>query len=219
MAELTLYDFYRSSSAYRVRIALNVKGLAYRRVPVNLVEGQQHQADYRKVNPQGLVPLLVAGDTRISQSVAIMEWLEHRCPEPALLPGSEQDKALLRSLTFAITMDIQPLNNLRVMNYFKQQWQWSEEQVGVWYQHWIATGFSAIEAQLAEIGSNGKFCFGDGVTMADVCLVPQVYNARRFHCDLSDYPLIRSIDRHCTSLDAFARATPEAIKQAEDASS
>lgn len=219
MAELILYDFYRSSSAYRVRIALNVKGLAYQRVPINLVEGQQREADYRRVNPQGLVPLLVVGDTRISQSVAIMEWLEQFCPEPALLPASEQDKALVRSLTFAITMDIQPLNNLRVMNYFKQAWQWSDDDVSVWYQHWIATGFSAIEAQLAASGSNGKFCFGETVTMADICLVPQVYNARRFHCDLGDYPLIRSIDQHCTALETFARAAPEVIRQAEDAGS
>lgn len=212
MAELILYDFYRSSSSYRVRIALNLKQLEYRRVEVNLPESEQQQADYRALNPQGLVPMLIVGDTRISQSLAILEWLEQTYPQAPLLPADADQRALVRSLAFAIAMDIQPLNNLRVMNYFKQAQGWDQQRVGVWYQHWIAEGFSGLEAQLQALGSNGRFCVGDSPTIADACLVPQVYNAHRFDCDLSDYPLIRAIDAHCCSLAPFAAAAPEALQ-------
>lgn len=212
MGELTLYDYYRSSSSYRVRIALNVKGLSYHRVAVNLREAEQYGADYRQVNPQGLVPTLAVDDEYISQSLAMIEWLEERYPQPPLLPGNPFDRAIIRSLSHAVAMDIQPLNNLRVLEYFRGRRGWDERAVTEWYRHWIATGFSAIEAQLRALRSDGRHCFSDGVTLADICLVPQVYNAKRFDCDLTDFPLIRSVDKHCNTLRAFADAAPEALE-------
>lgn len=213
MNELTLYDFYLSSSSYRVRIALNAKGIAYKRVEISLPDNEQQQAQYRSLNPQGLVPMLVTPTGNISQSLAILEWLEDNYAKSPLLPPESRAKAAVRSLAYAIAMDIQPLNNLRVMNYFKQQQGWEQSRVGDWYQHWIATGFSAIESQLQAMDCEGRYCFGDTLSMADVCLVPQVFNARRFECDLSPYPLIRSIDKHCRELKAFAEASPQALRE------
>lgn len=210
MGELTLYNYYRSSCSYRVRIALNLKQLHYDRVDIDLAASEQFGEDYRRLNPQSLVPALNIDETLITQSLAIVEWLEERFPEPVLLPGDSVDKARVRALSYAIAMDIQPLNNLRVMNYFRQELAWEEAEVMRWYRHWIAKGFTALESQLSRFGCGGHFCFGDAVTMADICLVPQVYNAQRFECDLSPYPLISGVAQHCNALEAFARAAPEA---------
>lgn len=213
MSELTLYDFYLSSSSYRVRIALNAKGIPFKRVEISLPDNEQKQQEYRDLNPQGLVPMLVTPNGNISQSLAILEWLEENYPKTPLLPVDSAGRARVRSLAFAIAMDIQPLNNLRVMNYFKQQQGWEQSRVDEWYQHWIATGFAGIESQLQAMDCEGRFCFGDTLSLADVCLVPQVLNARRFQCDLAPYPLIRSIDKHCRGLNAFADAAPEALRE------
>ena len=212
MSQLTLYDYYRSSSAYRVRIALNIKAVEFQKVDINLLEEAHFDKNYLSLNPQRLVPTLDTGADIISQSLAIIEWLDETYPHPALLPTDPVTRARVKSLSYAIAMDIQPLNNLRVQKYLRQAEHWNDEQINNWYQHWIATGFSSLETQLATAGCNGKFCFGDSATMADICLVPQVYNAERFHCDLSHYPLIRSVVAHCNSLQAFIRATPEAVK-------
>lgn len=211
MHQLTLYDYYRSSSSFRVRIALNLKHLAYQAIAIDLLKEAHFDPDYLTVNPQRLVPALHVDDTTMTQSLAIIEWLEDNYPQPPLLPADPLQRVQVKSLAYTIAMDIQPLNNLRVLKYLKRTCEWSQEQVNNWYQHWIATGFSAIESQLQAFQCGGKFCFGDAVTLADVCLIPQVYNAERFHCDLTEYPLLCSVTAHCRSLEAFAKAAPEAV--------
>jgi maleylacetoacetate isomerase len=209
---LQLYDYWRSSACYRVRIALNLKGLAYEARPVHLVRdgGEQHAADYRALNPQHLVPTLVDGQRVVRQSIAIIEYLEETRPEtPALLPAGARDRAHVRALALLVACDIHPLNNLRVMQHLEREFGADGDARTAWMRHWMASGFAAFEAMLAEDASTGACCHGDEPTLADVCLVPQVYNARRFGLDLEPYPLIARIDAHCLGLPAFQRAQPE----------
>ena len=206
---MKLYSYHRSSAAYRVRIALNLKGLDYAYVPVNLLKGEQKGGAYLARNPLGLVPALESDDgDLLTQSVAILEWLEESAPAPALLPEDPLQRAQVRALVNTIACDIHPLNNLSVLNYLKNNLQAGEEQVHQWYCTWVQRGFDAIEQALS--GSGGDFCFGPAPTLADVCLVPQVFNAERFQVPMASYPNIRRVADHCHSLDAFARAAPGA---------
>ena len=212
---ITLHGYWRSSAAYRVRIALNLKGLSYHQVPVHLAKngGEQHSASFVALNPAGLVPVLVDDDLVIHQSMAILDYLEHRYSEVPLLP---RDLGL-RSLAFAIAQDIacdiHPLDNLRVMVYLKTELGVDERQTQQWYRHWIDRGFAAIEKRIER--SNGTFCVGDQPTWADICLVPQVYNARRFDIPLDAFPKLSAVVDRCQELEPFQRAAPEAQPDAE----
>lgn len=205
-----LYGYWRSSSAYRVRIALNLKGIDYRSEPVHLVRdgGEQNTSNYRSINPLGLVPALVHGDNVLVQSVAICEYLEEVFAGRPLLPAGPVDRARVRAIVQSVSSEIQPLNNLSVTNYLKAELEQDDAAVTAWYTRWIDRGFGAIEAWLGA-SQTGRFCHGDEPTLADCFLVPQVYNAERFACNLEAYPLIREIAERCRSLDAFARAAPE----------
>ncbi|WP_287496213.1 maleylacetoacetate isomerase [Pandoraea sp. CB10b_02] len=213
----TLYSYFRSSAAYRVRIALNLKGIDYDTVPVHLVRdgGEQLKPAYRALNVNGLVPTYVDGDVNIHQSLAIIEYLEETHPTPALLPADPAARAHVRALALDIAADIHPIDNLRVLRYLKHDLGVSEEQKNAWYVHWIVEGFKALEARLAARSSQGGFMFGDTPTLADCCLVPQVYNANRFKVDMTPFPRIAAVNAHCLTLDAFRRATPEAQPDAE----
>lgn len=206
---MKLYSYFRSSAAYRVRIAMNLKEIEAEIVPVHLVKngGEQHSDAYRRINPAELVPTLVEDDLTLSQSFSILEYLEEQSIGISLLPKNIRQRALIRAFCLSIVCDIHPLNNLRVLEYLKNILEVTEEQKLAWYIHWIVTGFKALEAQLH--GSNGKFCFGEQPTLADCCLIPQVYNAIRFNINLSDFPKIKSIYQHCNSLSAFQKAAPE----------
>lgn len=211
MAEpLKLYDYWRSSSAYRVRIALNLKGLAYESVPVHLLRGggEQHDPGYRALNPLGLVPALVHEGRTIVQSLAICEYLEESFDAPPLLPQSAADRARVRGIVQTVCSEVQPLNNLSVMQFLKTEMGLNDGRYAAWYAHWIARGFRAVETWLGEDAA-GTFCHGDTPTLADCYLVPQVYNAERFDCDLSPYPRIREIVERCRALEPFVRAAPE----------
>lgn len=208
---LTLYSYFRSSASYRLRIALALKGLAHETVPVHLLKGggEQHQAAYRAVNPAGLVPVLQDGDTVLTQSLAIMEYLDEAYPASPLLPSGALDRARVRALALTIACDIHPLGNLRVLNYVGDTLGAGEEGRKTWASHWIALGFEAFEEMLARPGApTGQFCHGDTPGMADCCLVPQVFNARRFGLDLAPYPTIRRIAEHCEALTPFLKAHP-----------
>jgi maleylacetoacetate isomerase len=204
---MRLYDYWRSSAAYRVRIALNLKGLTYERVPVNLRQGSQRTLDYLARNVQGLVPTLEDGEIRLSQSLAIVEWLDETHPEPPLLPGTPLARAEVRSLAQLIACDIHPLNNLRVLQYLEHRFGLGERHRTAWYRHWIVEGFNALERRLTVTA--GRFSHGDAVTLADVCLVPQVAGARRYQIDLGAYPTIRRVEAACQELPAFEEARPE----------
>jgi maleylpyruvate isomerase len=207
-----LYGYFRSSAAYRVRIALNLKGLAWEPVIVDLrapVSAQQ-TPQFRALNPQQLIPVLQDGDNTLTQSLAIIEYLEETHPEPALLPRSPAQRAQVRALALAVACDIHPLNNLRVLNYLRNPLGHDDATVGAWYAHWIAQGLSALEAQAKRLSGDGRHTFGSEVTLADVCLVPQMANARRFNCDLGPFATLRAICAHLEALPAFARAAPEA---------
>ena len=211
-AQLTLYDYWRSSACYRVRIALNLKGLAYEQKPVHLLRdgGQQHAAAYRAMNPQEAVPTLVDGQRVIRQSIAIMEYLDETWVDrPPLLPTPARDRAHVRSLSLLVACDVHPLNNLRVMQYLEQTLRVDKAERDRWTRHWMEQGFRALEAVLASDAATAAYCHGDAPTMADACLVPQVYNARRFDVDLTPYPTIRRINEHCLALPAFDAARPE----------
>ena len=211
---MQLYTYFRSSAAYRVRIALNLKGLNADYIPVHLLNngGEQHSDAYKAVNPSELVPSLVNNEFQLSQSLSILEYLEERYPETALLPQDIQQRALVRAFSLAIACDIHPLNNLRVLQYLSGTLEVSDEQKNTWYHHWVDTGFKTLEALLHS--SNGRFCFGDQPTFADCCLIPQVYNALRFNVDITAYPKIASIYQHCNTLAAFQQAAPEAQQEA-----
>jgi maleylpyruvate isomerase len=211
---MILYDYFRSSASYRVRIALNLKGLAVERRHVHLRKGEQSAAAYRALNPQALVPILVVGDRRITQSLAIIEYLDERHPAPPLLPESLEDRAWVRAAAQSIACDIHPLDNTRVMHYLEHTLALDPARRDDWYRHWIEVGFKALEAQLAERGSE-RFCFGGSPTLADICLVPQVANSQRVNMDLAPYPRIRAINDHCLTLPAFDLAHPARQPDAE----
>ncbi|HKQ82594.1 MAG TPA: maleylacetoacetate isomerase [Steroidobacteraceae bacterium] len=206
---LQLYSYFRSSAAFRVRIALHVKGLAFDTNPVALLEYKQGTGDYLALNPQGLVPALYAEGTVLPQSLAIIEYLEERHPQPPLLPREPVARALVRSMALAVACDIHPLNNLRVLNYLREHIQLDKDSVAQWSQHWIATGFAALETQARIHSTAGRYCYGDALSIADVCLAPQMLNARRLQCDLGPYPTLTRICGHLETLPAFVRAAPE----------
>jgi maleylacetoacetate isomerase/maleylpyruvate isomerase len=214
---MILYTFFRSSAAYRVRIALNLKGLAYEALPVHLSRGggEQHAPAYRKLNPQSLVPVLQDGERALAQSLAIMEYLEEVYPLPPLLPENPAARARVRSLALAIACEIHPLNNTRVLSYLSGPMGLGDEAKRTWYHHWIALGLGALEARLAAERETGSFCHGDAPGLADCCLVPQLANARRFKCDVSPYPTLLRIEKNCQALDAFQRAAPDLQPDAE----
>lgn len=212
---MKLYGYYRSSAAYRVRIALNLKGLDYEQEGVHLRKREQSAPAYLDLNPQALVPTLVDGDEILTQSLAILEYLEETHPDPALLPHDVSGRARIRALANIVACDIHPLNNLRVLTYLTNDLGVSEDDKNRWYQHWIAKGLGSLEAMLAGHDQTGLFCHGDTPTLADVCLVPQVYNAQRFDCDLSGYPTVTSINDACLKLPAFDAAVPEKQPDAE----
>ncbi|MFZ6749439.1 maleylacetoacetate isomerase [Undibacterium sp. Ren11W] len=211
---MKLYGYFRSSASYRVRIALNLKGLAYDSEAVHLVKngGEQLSASFRTLNPEALVPALVdeheGVELALSQSLAIMEYLEEKYPASALLPKNLADRAHVRALALAIACDVHPLSNLRVLKYLTGTLGISEEQKNTWYQHWCMTGLSALETKIAADPRSGKFCYGDTPTLADCCLVPQIYNAQRFKCDLSTTPQLMRIHQNCMELQAFILAAP-----------
>jgi len=207
---MKLYGYYRSSAAYRLRIALQLKGLEWQSVPVNLLTDEQTDLSFRQLNPQGLVPVLSVEDKLLTQSLAIIEWLEEEYPQVALLPKKALAKAQVRALAYQVSIEIHPLNNLRVVKYLKNDLALDESKKMQWYRHWVAQGFCALEQSLQQLDCQGQFCFGSSPTLADVCLIPQVYNALRFECDMNDYPLIRGIWKHCNSITAFQKAAPEA---------
>ena len=204
---MKLYTYFRSSAAFRVRIALNLKGLEYEPRFVNLLKDEQRADGYREVNPQGLVPTLEDGADTLTQSIAIIEYLDERYPDPPLLPHDPAGRARVRSLALAIACDIHPLNNTRVVQYLERTLGVGKGDRLTWYCHWIAEGFSALE-RLLDNPATGRFCHGDAPTMADVALVPQVANAQRFGCNLEPYPRLRAINEACVALPAFTRAAP-----------
>ncbi|CAH2901203.1 MAG: Maleylacetoacetate isomerase (EC @ Glutathione S-transferase, zeta (EC [uncultured Paraburkholderia sp.] len=214
---MKLYSYFRSSASYRVRIALNVKNLPYEYVPVHLVRdgGEQLKPEYRAVNVDGIVPTLIDGHEVMPQSLAIIEYLEETHPEPPLLPKAPADRAYVRSLALQVACEIHPLNNLRVLKYLKHTLRVENDAKDAWYRHWVDTGFATLEAHLASDGRTGKLCFGDEPTLADACLIPQVFNALRFNVDTSKYPTIQRIYDHAMQIDAFARAAPGVQPDAE----
>lgn len=205
---MLLFDYCRSSAAYRVRIALNLKKMPYKQVPVSLLAGEHVEDKHLNRNPQGFVPALQDGDLMLTQSLAICEYLDDAYPESvSLLPGSAADKARVRAMAQLIACDIHPVNNLRILKYMVSELGAVDEQKTTWYQHWIYKGFDALEQILSE--SAGLYCFGDQVTLADLCLVPQVFNANRFKCDLSGYPNIVRVNENCLKLECFTNAHPD----------
>ncbi len=207
MTKPVLHDYYRSSAAYRVRIALNLKGLEYDGKPVNLADGDQRSDAYRALNPQGLVPMLEIDGLRLTQSLAIMVYLDQRFPDPPLMPADPADGAHVRAMALAIACDIHPLNNLRVLKYLAGPLRLGEDERKDWYAHWITQGFAALETMAAP--KSGDFMFGDTPTLADVCLVPQMYNARRFEVPVDAYPTLLRADQNATKVEAFAQAHPD----------
>jgi maleylacetoacetate isomerase len=213
--ELQLYTFFRSSAAYRVRIALNIKGLHFKTISKALGKGEQQQPEYLAINPQGLVPALVVEDSVLTQSLAIIEYLDEEFPTPPLLPSESTARAHVRAMALAIACDIHPLNNLRVLNYLKREFKQEDAAVNDWYRHWVAEGFRPLEQSVQRHSNDGRYCFGTAVSIADVLLVPQMFNARRFEVDLSPYPKLVQISKHLESLPEFAAARPEAQPDAQ----
>jgi maleylacetoacetate isomerase len=206
---MKLYGYWRSSAAYRVRIALALKNLSYEYLSINLASGAHRQPEYGEVNPQQLVPVLVEGDERQYQSLAIIDYLEETHPHPPLLPRDPLERSRVRSLAMIVACEIHPLNNPRVLNYVTGKLGATEEQKLAWYAHWVNTGFSAVEQRLATERWTGRYCHGDTPGMADACLVPQVANAVRFKVDLAPFPTIRRINETCLEHEAFRKAAPE----------
>ena len=205
---MKLYNFFRSGTSHRLRIALNLKGIEYEYVPVDLRTEAHLGAAFKPVNPQALVPALVEGEITLIQSPAIIEWLEERYPTPALLPADPNARAQVRALAAIVGCDIHPINNRRILEYLKKTLGCDEAAVQTWCQTWIQAGFDALETLLAADKQRGAFCFGTTPTLADVYLVPQIESARRFKLDLSPYPSILAVDRACGELEAFRRAAP-----------
>jgi maleylpyruvate isomerase len=212
-----LYSYFRSSAAYRVRIALNLKGLPYEYAAIHLLRegGEQLKPEYRELNPDGIVPTLIDGDDVLTQSLAIIEYLEETHPQPPLLPGNPVDRAYVRSIALQVACEIHPLNNLRVLKYLKHEVKVPDEVKDAWYAHWVEAGFASLEKRLANDRRVGALCYGDSPTMADLSLVPQVFNARRFKIDMGRYPTIARIADHACESDAFRRAAPGEQPDAE----
>ena len=210
---MELYDYYRSTASYRVRIALNLKSLKADLNEIHLVNngGEQFSNEYQSINPQSLVPTLKLDESHhLTQSLAIIEYLDETYPEPTLLPGTALERAAIRSLAQTIACDIHPLNNLRVLTYLKNNLNVSDNEKITWYHYWIKKGFQAIETTLSRVDRSQSVCFGNAITLADIYLIPQVYNAQRFEVAMEDFPLINQINDYCLSLKAFRDASPEA---------
>lgn len=212
---MKLYDYFRSSAAFRVRIALNLKGLAHEDHFIHLRKGEQRDAEYLKVNPQGLVPALVDDGHVLTQSLAIIEYLDETRPDPALLPRDALGRARVRALAQIVACEIHPLNNLRVLNYLAKDLGLSEEKRNGWYRHWVAEGLAGFERMLAQTRGTGAYCHGEQPTLADICLIPQIFNAKRFDCDLSPYGEVMRIFAACMRLPAFDAAQPAKRPDAE----
>lgn len=211
---MKLYTYFRSSAAFRVRIALNLKGLDYQPTFVHLAKGEHRKPEYAAVNPQALVPTLEENGRLLTQSLAILEYLEETHPQPPLLPQDPFARARVRSLALLIACEIHPLNNLRTLRHLKNSLGQSEEQVNGWYRHWVADGLAKLEAELQNPGT-GHFCHGKTPTIADCCLVPQIFNAKRYQCELGPYPAVMRVFDACMQLDAFVRAQPDKQPDAE----
>jgi maleylacetoacetate isomerase len=207
MARPVFYDYWRSSACYRVRIALNLKGVDYETRQIDLREDEQKSDDYRALNPQGLVPMLEIDGQRLTQSLAIINYLDMRYPNVPLIPAMAAERAHVVAMAMTVACDIHPLNNLRVLKYLKNELGHSQDEVDAWYAHWIKEGLPALEAMAAP--KAGKFLFGNAPTGADVCLIPQLYNARRFNVPLDDYPTLLRADENANKIEAFAAAQPE----------
>jgi maleylacetoacetate isomerase/maleylpyruvate isomerase len=210
-----LHTYFRSSAAFRVRIALNLKNIPYEPALVHLAKGEHRQPGFAAVNRQALLPVLEDGATVLNQSLAIIEYLEEKQPQPALLPKDAAGRARVRSLALLVACEIHPLNNLRTLTYLRRGLGQSEEQVATWYRHWIADGLAKLEAELAHGKGSGAFSHGASPTMADCCLVPQVFNAKRYDSDLSPYPAVMRVFDACMKLEAFDRAQPSKQPDAE----
>ncbi|MGE5562337.1 MAG: maleylacetoacetate isomerase [Bacillota bacterium] len=207
MRRIVLYDYYRSSACYRVRIALKLKRVDYETRVVNLLESEQKSDEYRSVNPQGLVPMLEIDGHLLTQSLAIINYLDLRFPVYPLIPASAAERAHVVALAMTVACDIHPLNNLRVLKYLKNELEQPQEQVDAWYAHWVREGLAALEALAAPRA--GKFLWGDGVTAADVCLIPQLYNARRFNVPIDDFPTLLRVEKNANAIEGFAAAHPD----------
>ena len=218
---MKLYSYFRSSASYRVRIALNLKGLPYETVPVHLLRngGEQFSPEYRKLNPDALVPALVdkadGGERALTQSFAIIEYLEETHPAPPLLPADPLDRAFVRGIALSIACDIHPINNLRVLRYLVRDLKVSEDDKNAWYRHWCEQGLASLETMLSRDSRTGRFCYGDAPSLADCCLVPQIANAQRLNCDLSAMPTLMRVNDACLALDAFVKAAPANQPDAE----
>ncbi len=211
---MKLHNYFRSSASYRVRIALALKGLDYEYVPVQLVKDEQLAAPYVNLSRTGLVPVLEDGEAAITQSLAIVEYLDETHPAPPLLPGSALERARIRALALDVACEIHPLNNLRVLRYLVRDLGVSDENKDRWYRHWVESGLQAVERRLAGDAATGRFCHGDTPTLADIALVPQIFNAQRFDCDLSPMPTVMRVFGECMTLDAFAKTQPSACPDA-----
>jgi maleylacetoacetate isomerase len=205
---MKLYTYFHSSASYRVRIALNYKGIAHQSAFIHLQKAEQSAPPYKAVSPAGLVPALEDGGRVLSQSLAIIEYLDETHPGPKLIPASPVDRAYVRAFSQIVACEIHPLNNMRTLNHIRQAYGLDQEGVNAWYRHWIADGFAMMEGFLAREGRSGPFCLGGQVSMADCCLVPQVFNAQRYKCDLAPYPTVMRINDECVKLDAFIAAHP-----------
>jgi maleylacetoacetate isomerase len=205
---MRLYSFFRSSAAYRVRIALNVKGVDYETVSVDLPASAHHAPEFRALNPQATIPTLEDDGTVLWQSLAIIEYLDTRYPSPRLIPAEPVARARVQALAQVIACEIHPLNNLRVLKYLRGELKLDDAAVNKWYSHWVAEAFGPLETLVSRFGG-GRYCFGDSLSLADVCLVPQMYNARRFNCDVSPYPTLVRIAAGLEAEAAFAAAAPE----------
>jgi len=215
MSDALLHGYFRSSTAFRVRIALNLKGVAYDQTFRHLRKGEQRAPDYLKLNPQGLVPTLEIDGQTLTQSLAIIEYLEETRPDPALLPRDAAGRARVRSLAHAVALEIHPINNLRVLEDLKTRFGADDAAAAGWFRHWVAETFGALETRLASEAGTGKFCHGDAPGLADICLVPQVINNTRFNVDMAPYPTISRIHAACMELDAFKKAAPANQPDAE----